>query len=117
MDELRTALFSVAASMQVLAANTTANTQGLEAVEQGLDAVEQDIQRMSTSIQRMSGELHRMTDRNRQTEEAVQALQCTFASIERHLVKLFEEEAEMKARVAEHEARLNAIERRMPPAA
>lgn len=96
MDELRKNLANVAASLQVLAANTTANTRDLE---------------------KMTQDLEKMARRSEETEKAVQELRGTFASIERHLVKLFERDAEMQAWKGQVEARLEALEKPTPPAA
>jgi hypothetical protein len=45
------------------------------------------------------------------------AMGGTFASLEVHLVKLFESEAEVRAMLQAHEARLEALEKQRPPAA
>jgi len=73
MDELRKNLAAIAASLQVLGANTLANT---------------------ADHQRMAQDLQRMAERGRETQEVVQSLRGTFASIEQHLVKLFENDAD-----------------------
>lgn len=49
--------------------------------------------------------------------DGVQRLEGTFASIERHLVKLFEHDAQTQARLEQMEARIEALEKRQPPAA
>jgi len=95
MDELRKNLAAIAASLQVLGANTLANT---------------------ADHQRMAQDLQRMAERGRETQEVVQSLRGTFASIEEHLVKLFENDAAIQAWRKQVEARLEAIEKRLPAA-
>lgn len=48
--------------------------------------------------------------------EETAALRGIFSSVETHLVRLFEEDTAMKARVEKVESRVDALERR-PPAA
>lgn len=105
MDDLRKALTSVAASLQVLAANATANTQDLQANTHDLHGVSERLQQMSERVQQMS-------ERSRETEEAVQNLQGTFASIEVHLVKLFENDAATRASLADVLRRVEALEQK-----
>jgi len=110
MNDLKMSLATVAASLQVLAANTTANTQDLENNTQ-------DLHRVSESLEKMSERVKRMSERSRETEEAVQQLRGTFASIETHLVSLFERDAETQTWKAAMEARVEALEKKQPPAA
>lgn len=103
MDDLRRTLTRIAASLTVLGANTKANTEDLEQVSK-------DLVKMGTNVELMA-------TRNKLTEEAVQDLRGTFASIEQHLLKLFEQDAAMKSWMAAMEARVEALEKRQPPAA
>lgn len=96
MDELKKNLATVAASLQVLAANTTANTEDLKEATKRMEAMER---------------------RSKSTAEAVQSLQGTFASIETHLVKLFELDAELRDAWKDLARRVDALEKKQPPAA
>lgn len=107
MDDLRKSLASIAASLHVLGANTKENTEDL----QGLSKT---VTEMATL---MTARMDLMAARNRQTEEAVRNLQGTFASIEMHLVKLFETDEELKREVQGIKQRVEALEKRQPPAA
>lgn len=100
MDELKRALTQVAASLQVLGANTEANTKGIQVLAE-------DVTRLAEETAR----------RNASTQEELQALRGTFASIEVHLVKLFEEQTEGLKRWKELEKRVEALERKQSPAA
>lgn len=94
MDEFRKQMAQVAASFQVLGMATEANTK--------------EIQHLAEQVSRRNGEiLHEL-----------QVLRGTFASIETHLVRLFEEDATTKQDVADLKRRVEALEHReRPPAA
>lgn len=96
MDDLKKALTLVVASLDALSANVKANTADQE---------------------RMAEEMKRMAARGRLMDEDLQALKGTFASIGEHLTKLFERDAETQAWKKAMEARMEALEKKQPPAA
>lgn len=103
VEKLQKDIALIAASLEALAANVKANTA--------------DQKRMAEDQKRMADDLDRMAQRGRLMDEELQNLQGTFASIGEHLVRLFERDAETRAWRERVEARLEALEKRQPPAA
>lgn len=93
MDDLKKTLATMAASLQALGANTKA---------------------LSTDLKETTT---RLTARVDQMDENVTALNGTFASIQQHPVTLFERDAETQEWKRRMEARVDALEKRTPPAA
>lgn len=89
LNELKKSLAAIAASLQVVGANSSANTQALE----------------------------QMARRNRDTDVELQNLRGAFSRIDRHLVRFFEAQAEIRQWRDDIELRVQALERRQPPAA
>jgi chromosome segregation ATPase len=89
-----------------------------------MDELKADLKQVGRYLLSLAGEvtetrieLKRLDARFESMETTVQGLQGTFASIEVHLVKLFEEEAATRSRLDRLESRMEALENQRPPAA
>ena len=107
LAKVKNALAQVAASLQVLAANTQSNTSGIQGLAEELTRVSQDVNRLADETGR----------RNASTLDEIQTLRGTFASIEQHLVKMFEQRAEDHVTLEDVVKRVEALEQSRPPAA
>lgn len=96
MEKLKKEVTLIAATLEALAANLKANTE--------------DQKRMAVTLEGMAA-------RGKLMDEDLQSLTGTFASIGEHLIRLFERDAEMRAWRETMEARVEALEKRQPPAA
>ncbi|MCE7873124.1 hypothetical protein DYH09_22485 [bacterium CPR1] len=103
MEKLKKDIALIAASLEALGANVKANTE--------------DQKRMADDQKRMAENLDQMAARGRLMDEDLQSLKGTFASLGEHLIRLFERDAEMRAWREHMEARVEALERKQPPAA
>lgn len=103
MENLKKDIALIAAPLEALGANVKANTE--------------DQKRMADDQKRMAEDLGRMAGRGRLMDEDLQSLKGTFASLGEHLIRLFERDAEMRAWREHMEARVEALERKQPPAA
>lgn len=103
MEKLKKDIALIAASLEALGANVKANTE--------------DQKRMAEDQKRMAEDMDKMAARGRLMDEDLQSLKGTFASLGEHLIRLFERDAEMRAWREHMEARVEALERKQPPAA
>ena len=89
-----------------------------------MDQLKSDLQKMRSHIDELESaqkmtlrELDMVKKSVRLAHEATVEMRGAFASIETHLVKMFQEDVATKARIDQMEARLQALEKGRPPAA
>lgn len=99
MDELRKSLTAVAAALQALGGNTK--------------ELAGDVRVTTERVEDLAGDLKRMTSRVTLMDENITTLKGTFASIEVHLVKLFESDAERRAEQEALKAQWQELARRV----
>jgi predicted nuclease with TOPRIM domain len=110
MEKLKKDIALIAASLEALGANVKASTEDQKRMAE-------DQKRMAEDQKRMAEDMDRMAARGRLMDEDLQSLKGPFASLGEHLIRFFERDAEMRAWREHMEARVEALERKQPPAA
>lgn len=117
MEKLKKDVTLIAATLEALAANVKANTEDQKRMAEEQKRMAEHQMRMAEDQKRMAVTLEGMGARGKLMDEDLQSLRGTFASIGEHLIRLFERDAEMRAWRETMEARVEALEKRQPPAA
>ena len=121
MDPMLSAMFQdLRATLRDMQADTKANTRDSATMSKQMGTTAKRMDLLSRRMGQMAVKMDLMSARADHPDQNITKLLGTFASLEVHLVKLFEAEAETQAWKAKTDARLEAIEkhqREHPPAA
>lgn len=119
MDKLREDIASVSGSLEELESSQKMSLQEIDGLKQGVGSLTQAVGSLTQAVDlvtRSVGSLTLRVDGLRnsasQSHQVTTELRGTFASIEKHMVTLFETDEDLKAKMADLTLRVETLEKR-----
>lgn len=117
MDELKRDLSEMRGRIGDLEASQRMSLREIEAMKGDIGTMQASLTSLTTAVSSLQANAQLLGASVSQSHKASAEMLGTFSSIERHLVKAFEDQAEIERWRKSMEARMEALEKGRPPAA